>query len=374
MAISLQLESFKLTQFKNYESEQISCSPALTCFTGANGMGKTNLLDAIYYLCMGKSAFNTPDSQIARHGSDFFRLEGDFQRAGTREHIVAKVVPRKKKALERNRLPYPKLSEHVGLLPVVMIAPDDTMLVQEGSEVRRSLVDNTLSQIDPAYLSHLIAYQKLLQQRNALLKQFAEQRIFDKAMLEVYDQQMLRPAQVLYEARSAFIEGFRPKVNAAYARISGQAETVDCTFQSRLAQAPFGQLLEERRDKDRILQRTTAGPHRDDLVFSIGGYPLKRFASQGQLKSFVLALKLAQYQVLLEEKGLPPILLLDDLFDKLDPQRVAQLLGFLREQPFGQTFITDTDPERMKTVAGQSDALHYQITKGKAARYPEKQI
>ena len=342
----------------------------LTCFIGQNGMGKTNLLDAIYYLCMGKSYFNAPDSLIARHGEDFFRLEGRFEREGKKERIVAKVIPRKKKELERNDVPYQRLSEHVGLLPVVMIAPDDTYLVSEGSEARRSFLDNTLSQIDNAYLHQLITYNKLLKQRNALLKQFGEHGRYDRAMVEVYDQQMLAPAQAIHKARNAFMEGFQPLVQQAYAQISGEAESIDCTYRSKLTDTPFSTLLAEAAEKDRILQRSTVGPHKDDLVFEIERYPLKRFASQGQLKSFVLSLKLAQYQVLKEEKNVPPLLLLDDIFDKLDGQRVTQLLQLLQQQAFGQAFITDTDEARLSAIIQETGQpfLKYRIQQGRAEK------
>jgi len=366
----LRLQSFKLTYFKNYDFQEVECAEGLTCFIGQNGMGKTNLLDAIYYLCMGKSYFNAPDSLIAKHGEDFFRLEGQFEREGKQERIVAKVIPRKKKELERNEVPYQRLSEHVGLLPVVMIAPDDTYLVSEGSEARRSFLDNTLSQIDNAYLNQLIAYNKLLKQRNALLKQFGEQGRYDRAMVEVYDQQMLAPAQAIHEARTAFMQGFHPLVQQAYAQISGEAESIDCTYRSKLTDTPFSTLLAEAAEKDRILQRTTVGIHKDDLVFEIEGYPLKRFASQGQLKSYVLSLKLAQYQVLQEEKKVPPLLLLDDIFDKLDGQRVTQLLQLLQQQAFGQAFITDTDETRLSAIIRETGQpfLKYRITQGQAEK------
>jgi len=362
----LRLTSFKLTQFKNYDFQPVTCDAPLVCFIGANGMGKTNLLDAVYYLCMGKSYFNAPDNLIANHDSDFFRLEGQFEVNGSREHIVAKVIPRKKKELERNRIPYPRLSEHVGLLPVVMIAPDDTYLVSEGSEARRSFLDNTLSQIDQGYLGQLILYNKLLQQRNALLKQFGESRTYNAAMIEVYNMQMLEPARLLHETRAGFMEQFRPILQEAYTQISGAAETVDCTYRSKLSDTPFEALLNEAAEKDRLLQRTTVGPHRDDLVFTISGYPLKRFASQGQLKSFVLSVKLAQYQILAQKKKTFPILLLDDIFDKLDRQRVQHLLHLLQSQTFGQVFITDTEQDRLAGIIQQTGQhfLVYEIQDG----------
>lgn len=364
----LYLEHYILTNFKNYEQQRIDCSPLLNCFVGRNGMGKTNLLDAAYYLCMSKSYFNMPDSLIVRHGADFFRLEGHFRREERLERIVAKVQPRRKKELERNGTAYQRLSEHVGLLPVVMMAPDDTGLATEGNEERRRFLDNTLSQLDNHYLQQLIVYNKLLEQRNALLKRFAESGRYDAALLETYSMQMLGPGSYIHQARQQFMGRFQPLLQEQYAVISGQAEQIDCIYESKLNAAPFEALLEQCREKDRILQRSTAGIHRDGLEFTIGGYPLKRFASQGQLKSFVLALKLAQYRCLMAEINIPPILLLDDIFDKLDLDRVRRLLGLLLEGDFGQVFITDTDENRLGTIVERfgQDFRKYIVENGTA--------
>jgi DNA replication and repair protein RecF len=364
----LHLDHYILTNFKNYEQQRIDCSAQLNCFVGRNGMGKTNLLDAAYYLCMSKSYFSAPDSLIVRHGADFFRLDGHFQRQGRPERIVAKVQPRRKKEVERNGTAYARLSEHVGLLPVVMIAPDDTALATEGSEARRRFLDNTLSQLDSQYLQQLITYNKLLEQRNALLKQFAERGRFDAALLETYSLQMLGPGSYLHQARQQFMARFLPLLQEQYAIISGEAEPIDCVYDSKLNEAPFEQLLEQCREKDRVLQRTTAGIHRDGLEFSIGGYALKRFASQGQLKSFVLALKLAQYRCLMAEKNIPPLLLLDDIFDKLDLDRARRLLGLLLEGDFGQVFITDTDVGRLSAIVERfaQDYRQYLVENGTA--------
>lgn len=368
--IILQIEYFILTNFKNYLSQRIDCSPGLTCFIGKNGMGKTNLLDAIYYLCMGKSYFNLPDSLAAAHETSFFRLEGHFNLNGKKEQVAAKVIPRKKKELERNGAPYSRLSEHVGLLPVVMIAPDDTNLITEGSETRRRFLDNTLSQLDNNYLQQLITYNKVLQQRNALLKQFGEDGGYNAALVEAYNRQMAGPAMAIYESRRRFMAPFRQILRQLYQSISGEAEEVDCRYVSKMQQAPIEALLREAAEKDRILQRTTVGPHKDDLEFTIRGYPLKRFASQGQLKSFVLSLKLAQYRKLMEEKRTTPILLLDDIFDKLDNDRVNQLLELLIEGEFGQAFITDTDEQRLEAVIQKfgQQYLKYRIEDGTAIK------
>ncbi len=366
----MKLESFILTNFKNYSLQRIECSPGLTCFIGRNGMGKTNLLDAIYYLCMGKSYFNMPDSLAVKHTESFFRLEGHFTVDGKKEVVVAKVIPRKKKELERNSVPYRRLSEHVGLLPVVMIAPDDTNLATEGSETRRSFLDNTLSQLDNNYLQQLITYNKVLQQRNALLKQFGENGSYNPALVEAYDRQMTGPATAIHQARLQFMEPFRQLLRQLYQSISGEAEEVDCQYVSKMEQAPLDELLREAAEKDRILQRTTVGPHKDDLDFTIRGYPLKRFASQGQLKSFILALKLAQYRKLMKEKRTPPILLLDDIFDKLDNERGRQLLELLIEGEFGQAFITDTDEQRLEAAVRQfgQQYLKYLVENGTATK------
>ncbi len=322
-------------------------------------MGKTNLLDAIYYLCMGKSYFNSSDIHNVQSGTDFLRLEGLFEKEEKKEKIVVKVVPRKRKEVERNDVAYQKLSEHIGLLPVVIIAPDDTQMVHEGSEVRRKFLDNTISQLDQAYLKDLIQYNKLLKQRNALLKQMAEQHRFDPALLSVYDAQMQQPAQQIYEKRLAFCESFTPILERHYAVISNEQEKVSCHYKSALSSQSFEVLLKENQEKDRILQRTNSGIHKDDLQFTINNYALKRYASQGQLKSFVLALKLAQYEMLKVEKKKAPILLLDDIFDKLDVQRVTHLLQLLIQEEFGQVFITDTHEQRVEQIIKKFESNYY---------------
>lgn len=326
-----------------------------------NGMGKTNLLDAIYYACMGKSYFGINDRDIVRHETDFFRLEAHFERLEKAESIVVKVMPRKKKVLERNDLPYAKISEHVGLLPVVIIVPDDTLIATEGSEVRRRFLDNTLSQIDQQYLKTLLKYNHILKQRNAALKQFGEHRKADPALLKIYNDQLLEPGETLHQKRAAFIAEFGPELAKTYLIISGEKEKVSCKYQSALTDQKFGDLLSAAQEKDLILQRTTIGPHRDDLNFQIQGRALKRFASQGQLKSFILSLKLAQYSVLKMKKKMAPILLLDDIFDKLDNERIKHLIQLLIKGDFGQIFITDTHKDRVSEIVTQSGADNQQF-------------
>lgn len=345
------LGELKLTNFKNYEFQQLEFSPRLNLIAGLNGMGKTNLLDAVYYLCMGKSHFAGTDRNVVRQGEDFFRLEGHFFKKGKPHKIVAKVQPGKTKVLERNDQPYERLADHVGLLPVVFKTPDDTALALDGSEERRRFLDNTLSQLDAQYLEQLIFYNRVLAQRNVLLKKFAEQRTFDADLLAVFDEQMLEPAAYIFAKRKDFMENFQPVFQRFYEAICQGIEPVGLRYRSQLNEEEFTHLLEQAKEKDRILQRSTVGPHRDELQFFMHERPLKRFASQGQLKSFVLAMKLSQFEILKDKKGVPPLLLLDDLFDKLDGQRAKQLIEQLVTGVFGQVFITDTHPERAELLA-----------------------
>lgn len=343
------LTQLKLTNFKNYETQTLDLSPKLNCFLGKNGMGKTNLLDAVHYLCMCKSAvLSGSDKLLIRHENSFFRLDGTFQRLEKRETIVVKMVANKRKIIERNQVPYTRIAEHIGLLPVVMIAPNDTQLAMEGSEERRRFWDATISQLDGAYLQHLMAYNKILTQRNAYLKN--KKQPVKASLLDIYDEQLAAPASYIFEKRQAFTQILIPIFQTFYARISGGQEAVSIAYKSKLQTADLSELLAEAREKDRILQRSTVGTHRDDWEFSFDGYPVKRFASQGQLKSYVLALKLAQYELLRQEKEIEPILLLDDIFDKLDNTRVTQLLNLLVQGKFGQIFLTDTDKDRIENI------------------------
>jgi DNA replication and repair protein RecF len=260
------------------------------------------------------------------------------------------------------------LLEHIGQFPVVMIVPDDTLLVTEGSEVRRKFLDNTLSQLDPVYLTNVITYNKVLKQRNMVLKQFAAERYFDDQLISSYDFQLAKPAQQIFEKRSSFIKEFTPLFETYYQKISGEEESVKCNYHSQLSEEKLENLLAQNIEKDRILQRTTCGIHKDDLKFFLGDHSLKNFASQGQLKSFVLALKLAQYEMLRSEKKINPLLLLDDIFDKLDRFRVEHLISLLMENEFGQVFITDTHENRVQNIIEKfnSDFKKFVIESGTA--------
>lgn len=342
--------SLKLANFKNYSQLALDLSARLNCFVGLNGMGKTNLLDAVHFLCLTRSHRSLPDKNLVLHGAPFFRVEGVFEDAGERSKVAAKFIPGQRKEVERNGTSFAKLTDYIGLFPVVMIAPDDIALVQEGSEERRRFLDATLSQIFPDYLYNLLIYNNLIKQRNALLKTFAEQRRFDTTLLEALDRQLPAPALVLTEKRTAFCTGFVPLFQELYTEIAGSREQVNVVFESDCSGSDMATLLAGNIDKDRLLERTSAGPHRDDLAMTLDGQPVKKFASQGQLKSFLLAMRLAQYEMLRQEKNQSPLLLLDDIFDKLDTQRVQQLVALLLHRNFGQIFITDTQRSRIEAV------------------------
>jgi DNA replication and repair protein RecF len=370
------LQQLKLANFKNYESLALDLSPRLNCVVGLNGMGKTNLLDAVHLLCLCRGHTGLSDRQLVRRGEAFFRVEGGFVRgeeapagAAVTDRVAVKFALGQRKEVERNGHVYPRLADYVGEFPVVMIAPADVSLVQEGSEERRRFLDTTLAQINPDYLYNLMVYNNLLRQRNALLKLFAETRQYDPALLEALDRQMPGPARLIHAHRAAFATGFRPLFQELYAAISGAREEVDLAFSSDQDEAPLEQLLAASAEKDRLLQRTTQGPHRDDLDLFLDGQPVKRYASQGQLKSFLLALRLAQYELLRREKGVAPLLLLDDIFDKLDERRVLQLVGLLIGRRFGQIFITDTQRARMEVIIATftGDYKMFEVAEGRIA-------
>ncbi|HHB78168.1 MAG TPA: DNA replication and repair protein RecF [Saprospiraceae bacterium] len=344
------LQSIRLTQFKNYGQRKFDFNARFNVVTGHNGVGKTNLLDAIYVLCMTKSFFGGTDRNIIRKETDFARLAGIFRMEGGMKQmdVVAKVIKQKKKTFEVNGKVYDRLLEHVGRLPVVMIAPDDTLIATGGSEERRKFADNTLSQKNPAYLSALVRYNRLLKQRNALLK--SKSGWLDMNLLQSYNDQLLEPAEYIFSARKAWTDALTPLFNEYYSLISGAREEVSIAYKSPLSQDAFSVLLDKSLEKDKILERTTVGIHRDDFVFFMEEMPLKRFASQGQRKSFVIALKLAQYQFLAQASPELPILLMDDIFDKLDRERVANLVEVIGESGFGQVFITDTHPTRVSEL------------------------
>ncbi len=330
--------------------DQVHFSPTVNCIVGLNGMGKTNLLDAIYYLCMCKSHFSIPDRLLVQKKLDFFRLEGHFTKKEKLVTVVAKVQPKeKKKEIEINGVPHKKLADHIGLLPIVMITPFDTDLAFDGSEARRRFLNNSLSQIDPQYLQAALTYNRLLRQRNALLKSF-EGRLVNPALLDTLDEQLAPLAKLIHDKRTTFCSDFLPIFKQYYQIISNEQEQVDCRYRSQLEGTELDHLIKASREKDVLLQRTTVGTHKDDLVFTIEEQALKKFASQGQMKSYILALKLAQYEIVKTYKSSSPLLLLDDIFDKLDNNRVQQLLQLLFNKDFGQIFFTDTNEDRLLSL------------------------
>lgn len=354
------LKSLSLTNYKNFESASFEFDKTINCLVGDNGKGKTNILDAIYHLSVGKSYFNPITSQNIRHGEDFFVIDGVFEKEGRDERITCSVKKGQKKSIKRNNKAYERLSEHVGLLPVVMISPSDRDLILEGSETRRKFMDGVISQSNRAYLQDLINYNKVLAQRNSLLKYFALNHTFDSDTLSVYNEQMAELGGRVFEKRKEFIDAFTPIFMEQYASISGKQEDVSLTYQSQLNQADLGSLLEKQLQKDMNLQYTTAGIHKDDLAFHIKGFPIKKFGSQGQQKSYLIGLKFAQFFFLKKMAKTPPILLLDDIFDKLDEQRVGHIVSLVDHENFGQIFISDTHPDRTENVV-QSVHQSYKI-------------
>lgn len=353
------IQSLKLTNFKNYASQSFEFAPRLNCITGPNGRGKTNALDAVYYLCLCKSHSGLSDRHLVRHGESFFRIEGLFEKDGTNSKVVAKFQLPTRKEMETNGVLYDRLSAHIGLFPAVMVAPGDISLVQDGSEERRRFLDTTLSQINPDYLRQLMVYTALLKNRNALLKKFAEERRFDSALLETIDMQMNLPAQRIFEQRAAFIAEFEPFFQKAYAAISGSKELPGIVYGSDLSERPLAEWMEANQEKDRVLQRTAAGVHRDDLTLLLDQYAAKKFGSQGQLKSFLLSLRLAQAAYMALQQSAEPILLLDDIFDKLDAGRVENLIYFLLHETSGQVFITDAQKTRLEPMLGEVRSFEF---------------
>lgn len=350
-----QLETLSLLQFKNYDRSQFRFDQRIVGITGRNGMGKTNLLDAIHYLCFTRSYFSSQDQLSVRFQTEGFRLEGQFQRLGMPQQVSCS-LKRGKKSMEVNGEDLQKFSSHIGQLPAVFIAPDDVELIAGGSELRRRFLDTLLAQLDREYLEQLMAYQRVLQQRNSLLKQAAGDRTADWQLLDVLDRQLSAHGRSLYDTRKAFIDQFHAQVQQYYHSLSQGQEIVRLRYQSSLHRTDLLDSLLENRQRDLILQRTTEGIHRDDLVFELDHHLLRQGGSQGQRKSFLFALKLAQHEILRSHKGFPPLLLLDDVFEKLDAQRMSRLLALIAAPEFGQVFITDTDPVRLQQEFSEAGA------------------
>jgi DNA replication and repair protein RecF len=311
-------------------------------------VGKTNLLDAIHYLCFTRSYFTRLDGNNILQGHDGFRLEGDFELWDRKEKALCILRETGKKEFSINEQLYERFSQHIGHYPCVIIAPDDIQIITNGSEERRKFIDTLISQLDGAYLQHLIIYNKVLQQRNSLLRSFSETGNKDISLLGVLDEQLLKPGEKIFEKRKEFLVSFLPLAKQLYNSIANQFENINLYYDSELLQATFNELLKANQTKDMLAMRTTSGVHRDDLEFSFNEQAFKNIASQGQRKSLLFALKLAEMEVLKKEKGFSPLLLLDDVFEKLDEERISNLLQRVCVENDGQVFITDTNAERLK--------------------------
>ena len=344
------LRHLSLINYKNFDSKTLDFDPVINCLVGDNGVGKTNVLDAIYHLCFGKSYFNPVSTQNIKHGTEFFVVEGEFEKHNRTEKILCSFKKGTKKVIKRNDKPYEKFSEHIGFLPLVIISPSDRDLILEGSETRRKFMDGVISQSDKVYLQNLIKYNKVVSQRNSLLKYFAANRTFDRDTLSIYNEQMNTLGTVIHQKRVEFIDSFLPIFKEQYQNISEKDEQIDLSYESQLSDDSLMNLLKNNIEKDRALQYTSVGTHKDDLSFTIAGHPIKKFGSQGQQKSFLIALKLAQFHFIKQLADTTPILLLDDIFDKLDENRVSHIVGLVKDDNFGQIFISDTHADRTEDV------------------------
>ena len=387
----MHLQKISLAHFKSYEYESFEFSERVNCIVGENGTGKTNLLDAIYFLALTKSSISNQDALSINHGAEYMMIEGVFSMfdasdASVRnsiffdddidvekvtisqpisntepkrrthqtlnnEHLITISLQRgQKKAVLRDKKAYERISEHIGRFPVVMLSPNDTDIIRDGSEERRKFFDGVMAQLDSEYLENLLQYNRLLLQRNSLLKQFAERNYVDDLLLDVYSDPLVEVSLKLYIARNQFIRVFLPIFKKHYTTLSDAREEVEMIYESEVGAENFTQIFRKNRQRDLAAQRTTIGSHKDDFIFEINGFTLRKFGSQGQQKSFVIALKLAQFEMLTKVKGFPPLLLLDDIFDKLDDRRIQQLITMMVDGTFSQVFITDARPERTRQL------------------------
>jgi len=346
----MHLQKITLVNFKNFESQTFDFQEKINCFVGNNGVGKTNVLDAIYYLSFAKSYFNPVATQNIRHSEDFFMIDGEYKMNDKIDTVVCSLKRGHKKVVKRNGKAYEKFSEHIGYLPLVIISPADSDLIVDGSEARRKFMDNVISQSDNQYLQTLIKYHKVLIQRNSLLKYFAANRTFDGINLGVYNEQLNTYGSIIFEKRKLFLDSFIPIFKKRYETISNSSESVDLVYKTQISGDNLLELFEQNADRDRILQYTSVGVHKDDLYFEIDGFPIKKFGSQGQQKSYLIALKLAQFDFIKTISKVKPILLLDDIFDKLDDLRVTQLVNLVNKDEFGQIFLSDTHKKRTEKI------------------------
>jgi DNA replication and repair protein RecF len=339
-----------LLNFRNHVEADFQFTKGVNCIVGSNGSGKTNVLDAIHYLSLCRSYLNPTDRQNIRFNEQFFVIQGTWHKDNSDFELYCGVKNGAKKVFKKNKKEYERLADHIGLFPVVMISPYDTDLISEGSEYRRKWMDSIISQFDRTFLSDLQRYNKVIDQRNALLKHQYENGFFERESLEIWDEQLVKYGEEIFKKRTEFIEVFVPLFQNYYQWISENSEQVSLTYESKLQSSDFRKLLVEAYPKDSRSQHTSVGIHKDDLIFQIEGMPIKRFGSQGQQKSFLIALRLAQFDWLKSHLNQTPILLLDDIFDKLDNHRVSKLMDLVSNNTFEQVLVTDTDEHRVKSV------------------------
>lgn len=364
--LKMHLQKLKITDFKNFSEAGLQFCNKINCFVGDNGVGKTNLLDAIYYLSFCKSYFNQQDHLNIRHETDVFVIHGDYQRNdGPLEQVSCIQRRNHKKQFRLNKKDYERLADHIGLIPLVMVSPSDSDLINLGSEERRKYFDGVISQFDQIYLDELIQYNRVLRHRNTLLKEMSETGVFDPARTEIWDRQLFKHGNIIFEKRKAFLERFHPVFIKYFKIVSEDREEVSIEYKSQLQENDFESLLIENRARELALRYTAVGTHKDDFNFSISGFPAKRYGSQGQQKSYLISLKLAQFEYTRNIKGQNPILLLDDIFDKLDEHRVEQIIKLVAADDFGQVFITDTQAERINKIFRDSQIDHRIFVIGK---------
>jgi DNA replication and repair protein RecF len=349
------LKKLSLTNFKNYELNELEFSPKINCFVGNNGVGKTNILDAIHYLSLTKSFFNNIDSISVRHGEEYFIVQGTFVRNGEEDQIYCAFQKQKQKLLKRNGKEYQKLSDHVGRYPVVMISPADSALITEGSEDRRRFMNKIISQYNSEYLDSVLRYSKVIQQRNKLLKDINASGKSDPDILSVWDAQLVKYGSYVYDERNILVSELIPVFQEYYSMISAGKENVKLQYRSHLSDGDFADALVKSLTKDRYLEYTTVGVHKDDLLLEMNDYSVKSLGSQGQQKSYLVALKLAKFDYIKRKAGFSPILLLDDIFDKFDAERVEQIIRLVGNHRFGQIFITDTQENRLQDILSALD-------------------
>ncbi|NDW09553.1 DNA replication/repair protein RecF [Dysgonomonas sp. 520] len=363
------LERINILNYKNIEQAELTFSPKLNCFIGNNGMGKTNLLDAIYYLSFCKSHTNLVDSQNIKHDADFSLIQGWYsQQNGKTDEYLCSLKRRHKKIFKKNKKEYDKLSEHIGSLPLVLISPSDSDIIGGGSEERRRLMDVSISQFDKEYLHHLIKYNNCLQQRNALLRM---EHAADETLFGLWEEQLAQEGLHIFEKRQQFINRLTPLFQRFYDYVCQSNEVVSLSYRSQLNQDDFMTVLKNKREKDRMLGYTSFGVHRDDLEMYLGDYPIKKVGSQGQNKTYLIALKLAQFDYLSHSEPIKPILLLDDIFDKLDTSRVKQIVQLVSGDDFGQIFITDTNREHLTDLLAVTDG-NYKVFKAEQGSISEE--